>query len=86
MFRRVNEKDVLKELGNVLLQAIINRQFPTNDADTKISGGSVSLSSAAMNIMKDKNAEFFKLITNMIRVCQMEEKDAKLTRINYAHP
>ena len=80
--QQVNETDMFDELGKVVMEAVVNRQFAVSGGDLKVAGGYISLAAGAMQIVKKKNSEFYKQLKTMIRVCQMEDKDKTLTRIN----
>ena len=77
--KKIDDKEVIEKLADVLTWTIIDRKFSSVGAEKKELFGNMFLSMALGQMSTNRRLKFNQLVTSMIRICQMEEKDQKLT-------
>ena len=77
--KKIDDKEVIEKLADVLTWTIIDRKFVSVGGERKEVFGGMFLPMALGQMSTNRRMKFNQLVTSMIRICQMEEKDQNLT-------
>lgn len=80
--KKIDDKAVMEKLAEVLTWTIIARKFSSVGGEKKELFGSMFLPMALEQMTTNHRMKFNQIVSTMIRVCQMEEKDQTLTVMN----
>ena len=80
--KKIDDKAVMEKLAEVLTWTIIARKFSSVGGEKKELFGSMFLPMALEQMSVNRRMKFNQIVSTMIRVCQMEEKDQTLTVMN----
>ena len=80
--KKIDDKAVMEKLAEVLTWTIIARKFSSVGGEKKELFGSMFLPMALEQMTTNHRMKFNQIVSAMIRVCQMVEKDQTLTVMN----
>lgn len=80
--KKIDDQAVMEKLADILTWTIIGRKFSSVGGEKKELFGSMFLPMALEQMTTNHRMKFNQLVTSMIRICQMEEKDQTLTNIH----
>lgn len=80
--KKIDDQAVMKKLADILTWTIIGRKFSSVGGEKKELFGSMFLPMALEQMIENRRMKFNQIVSTMIRVCQMEEKDQTLTVMN----